>query len=93
MSPRTFCHKSNILGTVICRPQKGALLICFKINVRKGIITAKFQSLKCFLMEDAKGFMSPEKFQGVQEMGPWPLNENEARGDLVLIEISLLFLM
>ena len=44
-------------------------------------------------MEDAKGFMSPEKFQGVQEMGPWPLNENEAGGDLVLIETSLLFLI
>ena len=31
--------------------------------MRKGKITAKFQNLKRVLIEDAKEFMSPEKFE------------------------------
>ena len=31
---------------------------------------SEFQSLKRFLIEDTKGFMSPKKFQELREMGP-----------------------
>ena len=30
-----------------------------------------FQSLNRVLLEDTKGFMSPEKFRDVRETGPW----------------------
>lgn len=33
-------------------------------------MTAKFQSLKRILIEDAKGFMAPNKFRDTREMGP-----------------------
>ena len=46
-----------------------ALLICFRYNERQ--ITAKFQSLKRrILIEDTKGFLSPEKFRDVRETCP-----------------------
>lgn len=32
-------------------------------------MTAKFQSLKRFLIEDTKGFMAPETSRDVQETG------------------------
>ena len=40
-------------------------------DIRKDKITDKFQSLKRLLIEETKGFMSPEKFRDVQETGPW----------------------
>ena len=38
--------------------------------MRKGKITAKFQSLKRVVIEDKNGFMSPGKFRAVRETGP-----------------------
>ena len=40
-------------------------------DIRKGKITSKFQSLERVLVEDTKGFMSPEKFRDLRETGPW----------------------
>ena len=43
-------------------PKKKAALLIIVSDMRKGKITAKFQNLKRVLIEDAKEFMSPEKF-------------------------------
>ena len=47
------------------------LLFYYVSNTRKGKITAKFKSLKRVLIEDTKGFMSPEKFRNLRETCPW----------------------
>ena len=38
-------------------------------QIKEGKITAKFQSLNRVLVEDTKGFISPEKFRDVRETG------------------------
>ena len=40
-------------------------------TLRKGKLTAKFQSLKRVHNDDTKGFMSPETFRDVRETGCW----------------------
>ena len=53
-----------------CVRRIGRFFRVFVSDIRKGEIAAKFQSMKHALIEDTKGFMSPEKFRDVRETGP-----------------------
>ena len=52
-----------------CVRRIGRFFRVFVSDIRKGKMAAKFQSLKHVLIEDTKGFMSPETFRDVRETG------------------------
>ena len=78
ISKLCFCRGRFSKDPVTYRPEKQFLKLfacCEKLlfkhlpDIREGKITAKFQSLNRALVEDTKGFISPEKFRDVRETG------------------------
>ena len=61
--------RKAVLETKIRLPWKAALLICF-LYVRKGTITAKFQSFKRVFIDDCKGIYVTRRVSGFSRNGP-----------------------